>query len=172
MPSIKSLLLCATGTLAFTGFTQIETDISAIDKNIQTLTTQATSYTGGLTDGLAILNSLSNIYSSFMQGATDASDLPASFSESDAQSLIDYTNSTVLVDSTTAVKTLEGKKEHFQEVQLAGSVATALSDLLAGHQKFTEQVVQRTPENLTADAMSVLDLIIEVLKDGIAFFEN
>ncbi|RAL62090.1 hypothetical protein DID88_002576 [Monilinia fructigena] len=80
MPSIKSLLLCATGALAVTSITQVKTDMSVIDQNIQTLTGQATSYTGGLTDALTILGSLYNIYSSFMEGATDASDLPASIS--------------------------------------------------------------------------------------------
>ncbi|KAG4032986.1 hypothetical protein MFRU_005g00100 [Monilinia fructicola] len=172
MPSIKSLLLCATGALAVTSVTQVIADISLIDQNIQTLNTQAASYTGGLADSLTILGSLYNIYGSFVQGATDASQLPASISESDAQSLMQHTNATLVGDSATAVKTLKEKKGYFQELQMAGSVATALGQLSVGHEKFTKQVVQRTPDDMTPDEMSIMDIIMEVLKDGISFFES
>lgn len=75
-------------------------------------------------------------------------------------------------DSATAVKTLKEKKGYFQELQMAGSVATALGQLSVGHEKFTKQVVQRTPDDMTPDEMSIMDIIMEVLKDGISFFES
>lgn len=172
MVSIKSLLLCATSALAVTTVSQIKDDITTLDNNVQALTAQTALYTGGLIAAAPLLVSLTTVYLSLLQGVTDSALLPSSISESDAQSLISHVNSTLAVDNPIAVKTLEGKAELFKDQNLQDAIAASLGLLLAGHEAFTNNVLQRLPEGQSENGQDVTEIITVALTEGIHYFES
>lgn len=165
-------MLCASTALAFTTVSQVNIDITILDKNVQTLTAETAIYTGGLAPATTILGSLVTVYTSLAQGAADCALLPLALSESDAISLIEHVNATLAIDNTIAVDTLKSKKDLFKAEGLDGAIVTSLSLLLKGHETFAAYVLQRLPADLVADGQKVTSTITVSLTGGIAFFQS
>ncbi|TEY73117.1 hypothetical protein BOTCAL_0083g00300 [Botryotinia calthae] len=172
MVSIKVLLLWPSIVLALTTVTQVKNDITTLDINVQALTSQTALYNGGLLPAAPLLGSLTAVYLSLLQGVTDSALLPPSISESDAQSLNEHVNVTLAIDNPIAINTLKGKKALFKEQGLDGAIVAGLGLLLAGHEAFTNNVLQRLPEDQSADGQEVTQVITVALTDGIHYFES
>ncbi|CAD6448974.1 0d62f322-7367-4f4a-9349-7fbd618a8ba4-CDS [Sclerotinia trifoliorum] len=168
---IKSLMLCASTALAFTTVSQVEIDITIVDKNFQTLNAETSLYTGGAASA-SILASLITVHYSFAQSVADCALLPPSLSESDAVSLIEHINATLAIDNVIAVDTLKSKKAFFKAEGLDNAVVTSLDLLLTAHEKFTIYVLQRLPEDQVADGKKVTEVITLSLTAGIQYFQS
>ncbi|TGO36307.1 hypothetical protein BHYA_0129g00280 [Botrytis hyacinthi] len=172
MVSIKALLLWPSTVLALTTVTQVKNDITTLDNNVRALTSQISPYSGGLLPAAPLLGSLTAVYLSLLQGVTDSALLPPSILESDAQSLIEHVNVTLAIDNPIAVDTLKGKKQLFKEQGLNGAIVAGLGLLLVGHEAFTNNVLQRLPEDQSANGQEVTQIITVALTDGIHYFES
>ncbi|TGO58349.1 hypothetical protein BCON_0056g00410 [Botryotinia convoluta] len=156
-----ALLLWSSTALALATVTQVKNDITTLDNNVRALNSQTALYNGDLLPAAPLLGSHSH-----------SALLPPSIIESDAQSLIEHVSVTLAIDNPNAVNTLKGKKQLFKEQGLDGAIMAGLGLLLAGHEAFTNNVLQRLPEDQSADGQEVTQIITVALTDGIHYFES
>ncbi|TGO19131.1 hypothetical protein BPAE_0354g00050 [Botrytis paeoniae] len=172
MASIKAVLLWPSTVLALPTVTQVKNDITTLDNNIRALTSQTALYNGGLLPAAPLLGSLTAVYLSLLQNVTDSALLPPLITASDAHSLIEHINITLTIDNPITVNILKRKKQLFKKQGLDDTIVANLDLLLAGHETFTNNVLQRLPEDQSADEQEVTQIITVAFTDGIHYFES
>ncbi|KAK2591170.1 hypothetical protein QQS21_011146 [Conoideocrella luteorostrata] len=175
---IKSLVIFAAAVQASdscpsgeTTMAQVMQDVANIDTNVKILTGHVADYKGDL-GGIGLqLKSFSAVQSALNDGVRDSGLLPARITLQDAFNLVEQVNSTLAIDNPIAIDTLIGKKEVYDRAGVSGAIAPALELLLDGHNKFSDNVLKRVPENTPKEVVElgkqVVDGISQALRKGI-----
>jgi hypothetical protein len=175
---INMRLLSTIGTLLLTVSTVISAsvddvynDITVLDQDVQALTSMVRGYQGGLIAQGPLLLQLTKVHIATRKGGYDASTLPTTpLSENDALRLIEHVNTTLSVDNPIAVDVLKSKKPLFEASGTVPFIKAGLQILLDDHLYFSNEVLERAPQDLIAEANQVVDVISNALQGGIAAF--
>jgi hypothetical protein len=176
--NINMRLLSTIGTLLLTVSTVISAsvddvynDITVLDQDVQALTSMVRGYQGGLIAQGPLLLQLTKVHIATRKGGYDASTLPTTpLSENDALRLIEHVNTTLSVDNSIAVDVLKSKKPLFGASGTVPFIKAGLQILLDDHLYFSNEVLERAPQDLIAEANQVVDVISNALQGGIAAF--
>lgn len=176
--NINMRLLSTIGTLLLTVSTVISAsvddvynDITVLDQDVQALTSMVRGYQGGLIAQGPLLLQLTKVHIATRKGGYDASTLPTTpLSENDALRLIEHVNTTLSVDNPIAVDVLKSKKPLFEASGTVPFIKAGLQILLDDHLYFSNEVLERAPQDLIAEANQVVDVISNALQGGIAAF--
>jgi hypothetical protein len=176
--NINMRLLSTIGTLLLTVSTVISAsvddvynDITVLDQDVQALTSMVRGYQGGLIAQGPLLLQLTKVHIATRKGGYDASTLPTTpLSENDALRLIEHVNTTLSVDNPIAVDVLKSKKSLFEASGTVPFIKAGLQILLDDHLYFSNEVLERAPQDLIAEANQVVDVISNALQGGIAAF--
>jgi hypothetical protein len=175
---INMRLLSTIGTLLLTVSTVVSAsvddvynDITVLDQDVQALTSMVRGYQGGLIAQGPLLLQLTKVHIATRKGGYDASTLPTTpLSENDALRLIEHVNTTLSVDNSIAVDVLKSKKPLFGASGTVPFIKAGLQILLDDHLYFSNEVLERAPQDLIAEANQVVDVISNALQGGIAAF--
>jgi hypothetical protein len=176
--NINMRLLSTIGTLLLTVSTVISAsvddvynDITVLDQDVQALTSMVRGYQGGLIAQGPLLLQLTKVHIATRKGGYDASTLPTTpLSENDALRLIEHVNTTLSVDNPIAVDVLKSKKPLFEASGTVPFIKAGLQILLDDHLYFSNEVLERAPQDLIAEANQAVDVISNALQGGIAAF--
>ncbi|KAK0107152.1 hypothetical protein ONS95_003858 [Cadophora gregata] len=143
MVAIKNFLFLATAVTALTigkrDTATILNDISAINSNVQTLTTAANNYNGGLLAAIPILTAQSNLGTAIDKGTTDARATPQ-LSSADSQSIVAAVDR--LTPSVEASLTaIRAKKARFAADGLTTTVQNSLATLKTKTDTFSDALI-------------------------------
>jgi hypothetical protein len=175
---INMRLLSTIGTLLLTVSTVVSAsvddvynDITVLDQDVQALTSMVRGYQGGLIAQGPLLLQLTKVHIATRKGGYDASTLPTTpLSENDALRLIEHVNTTLSVDNPIAVDVLKSKKPLFEASGTVPFIKAGLQILLDDHLYFSNEVLERAPQDLIAEANQAVDVISNALQGGIAAF--
>jgi hypothetical protein len=176
--NINMRLLSTIGTLLLTVSTVVSAsvddvynDITVLDQDVQALTSMVRGYQGGLIAQGPLLLQLTKVHIATRKGGYDASTLPTTpLSENDALRLIEHVNTTLSVDNPIAVDVLKSKKPLFEASGTVPFIKAGLQILLDDHLYFSNEVLERAPQDLIAEANQAVDVISNALQGGIAAF--
>lgn len=169
--STISTLLLSVSTVIAASVDDVYNDITSLDQDVQDLTSMVRGYQGGLLAQGPLLLQLTKVHIATRKGGFDASTLPTTLlSESDAMRLIDHVNTTLSVDNPIAVNVLKSKKALFDASGTDPFIKAGLQILLDDHLYFSNEILERTPQDLIAEANEVVDVISNALQGGIAAF--
>jgi hypothetical protein len=105
--STISTLLLSVSTVISASVDDVYNDITALDQDVQDLTSMVRGYQGGLIAQGPLLLQLTKVHIATRKGGYAASTLPTTpLSESDALRLIEHVNTTLSVDNPIAVDVL------------------------------------------------------------------
>ena len=147
-------------------------DITALDSDVQSLTTNVRAYNGGLLPQAPQLFGLIEVHLATRKGYYDATSLPSALSENDAARLIQHVNETLSVDNPIAVEVLISKKSYFDAAGTSAVIKEGLRILLDDHLDFSNEVLERVPADQLAEGNEVVGVITMALQHGIAAFSN
>jgi hypothetical protein len=151
--STISTLLLSVSTVISASVDDVYNDITALDQDVQDLTSMVRGYQGGLIAQGPLLLQLTKVHIATRKGGYAASTLPTTpLSESDALRLIEH------------VKPL------FDASGTDPFIKAGLQILLDDHLYFSNEVLERAPQDLIAEANQVVDVISNALQGGIAAF--
>ncbi|THX80193.1 hypothetical protein D6D04_04720 [Aureobasidium pullulans] len=169
--STISTLLLSVSTVTAASVDDVYNDITSLDQDVQDLTSMVRGYQGGLLAQGPLLLQLTKVHIATRKGGFDASTLPTTLlSESDAMRLIDHVNTTLSVDNPIAVNVLKSKKALFDASGTDVFIKAGLQILLDDHLYFSNEILERTPQDSIAEANEVVDVISNALQGGIAAF--
>lgn len=169
--STISTLLLSVSTVISASVDDVYNDITVLDQDVQTLTSMVRGYQGGLIAQGPLLLQLTKVHIATRKGGYDASTLPTTpLSESDALRLIEHVNTTLSVDNPIAVDVLKSKKPLFEASGTVPFIKAGLQILLDDHLYFSNEVLERAPQDLITEANQVVDVISNALQGGIAAF--
>jgi len=169
--STISTLLLSVSTVISASVDDVVNDITVLDQDVQDLTSMVRGYQGGLIAQGPLLLQLTKVHIATRKGGYDASTLPTTpLSESDALRLIEHVNTTLAVDNPIAVDVLKSKKSLFDASGTDPFIKAGLQILLDDHLYFSNEVLERAPQDLIAEANQVVDVISNALQGGIAAF--
>lgn len=164
-------LLLSISTVFSASIDDVYNDITTLDGDVQTLTDMVRDFQGGLIAQAPLLLQLTKVHIATREGGYDASTLPTTpLSESDALRIIEHVNTTLAVDNPIAVNVLKSKKPLFDASGTDPFIKAGLQILLDDHLYFSNQVLERAPQDLIAEANQVVDVISNALQGGIAAF--
>ena len=168
---ISALLLSAT-VVSTSQVDVVIDDITALDKDVQSLTAKVRAYNGGLIAQTPQLFGLTQVHLATRKGYHDSTSLPSPLSENDAARLIEHVNQTLSVDNPIAVQVLISKKELFDAAGTSPVIKEGLKVLLDDHLAFSNEVLERAPADQLAEGNEVVDVITNALQHGIATFSS
>jgi hypothetical protein len=168
---ISTLLLSAT-VVSTSQVDVVIDDITALDKDVQSLTAKVRAYNGGLIAQTPQLFGLTQVHLATRKGYYDSTSLPSPLSENDAARLIEHVNQTLSVDNPIAVQVLISKKELFDAAGTSPVIKEGLKVLLDDHLAFSNEVLERAPADQLAEGNEVVDVITNALQHGIATFSS
>ncbi|KAG9943787.1 hypothetical protein KCU85_g8447, partial [Aureobasidium melanogenum] len=169
--STISALLLSVSTVISASVDDVYNDITSLDQDVQALTDMVRDFQGGLIAQAPLLLQLTKVHIATRKGGYDAATLPSTpLSESNALRIIDHVNTTLAVDNPIAVNVLESKKPLFDTSGTDPFIKAGLQILLDDHLYFSNEVLERTPQDLIAEANQVVDTISNALQGGIAAF--
>lgn len=169
LSTLTSLL--SVSTVLAASVEDVYDDITSLDQDVQALTTMVRAYEGGLAGQAPLLLQLTRVHIATRKGGFDAATLPTTpLAESDAIKLIEHVNNTLSVDNPIAVNVLVSKKALFDKSGTDPFIKAGLQILLDDHLYFSNEVLERTPQDLIAEANEVVDVISNALQQGIATF--
>jgi hypothetical protein len=145
-------------------------DITALDKDVQSLTVKVRAYNGGLIPQIPQLFGLTEVHLATRKGYYSATTLPRPLTEEDGLRLIEHVNETLAIDNPIAAQVLESKKPLFDAAGTSSVIQDGLKLLLSDHLAFSNEVLERAPEDLLAEANAVVDVISNALQHGINTF--
>ena len=147
-------------------------DITALDKDVQSLTAKVRAYNGAVIAQTPQLFGLTQVPLATRKGSYDSTSLPSPLSENDAARLIEHVNQTLSVDNPIAVQVLISKKELFDAAGTSPVIKEGLKVLLDDHLAFSNEVLERAPADQLAEGNEVVDVITNALQHGIATFSS
>lgn len=170
--SLLSTLFISAAVVAGSQVDVVIDDITALDKDVQSLTANVRAYNGGLIPQVPQLFGLIEVHLATRKGYYDATGLPSKLSEDDASRLINHVNETLSVDNPIAVEVLISKKPYFDAAGTSAVIKEGLKVLLNDHLDFSYEVLERAPADRLADGKEVVDVITVALQRGVATFSN
>lgn len=168
---LNVLLLSATAVSASQVDVVID-DITALDKDVQSLTAKVRAFNGGLIPQVPQLFGLTEVHLATRKGYYSATTLPRPLTETDGARIIEHVNETLAIDNPIAVSVLESKKPLFDEAGTSPVIKEGLKLLLSDHLAFSNEVLERAPASQLADANAVVDVISNALQHGINTFSS
>lgn len=145
-------------------------DITALDKDVQSLTFKVRAYNGGLIPQVPQLFGLTEVHFATRKGYYSATSLPRPLTDNDAARIVEHVNETLAIDNPIAVEVLESKKQLFDSAGTRPFIKAGLELLLSDHLAFSNEVLQRAPESQLQQANDVVDVISNALQHGINTF--
>ncbi|KAG9532305.1 hypothetical protein KCU93_g1119, partial [Aureobasidium melanogenum] len=163
--STISTLLLSISTVISASVDDVYNDITSLDQDVQTLTYMVRDFQGGLIAQGPLLLQLTKVHIATRKGGYDTSTLPTTpLSESDALRIIDHVNTTLAVDNPIAVNVLRSRKPLFDASGTDPFIKAGLQILLDDHLYFSNEVLERAPQDLVAKANQVVDTISNALQ--------
>ena len=169
---ISTLFISAAAVVSASQVDVVINDITALDKDVQSLTANVRAYNGGLIPQIPQLFGLTQVHLATRKGYYDSKTLPSPLSETDATRLIQHVNETLSVDNPIAVEVLISKKEFFDKAGTSLVIKEGLKILLKDHLDFSYEVLERAPADQLAEGNEVVDVITNALQHGIATFST
>ncbi|KAG9958089.1 hypothetical protein KCU61_g8610, partial [Aureobasidium melanogenum] len=170
LSTISALLLSVSAVIS-ASVDDVYNDITSLDQDVQTLTDMVRDFQGGLIAQGPLLLHLTKVHIATRKGGYDASTIPTTpLSESDALRIIEHVNTTLAVDNPIAVNVLKSKKPLFDASGSEPFIKAGLQILLDDHLYFSNEVLERAPQDLITEANRVVDTISNALQGGIAAF--
>lgn len=173
MSSIKKLIVFVASVAAANHCTspvtmaQVMQDVTNIDNNVKILTSRIRDYQGGIEGVSAQLESLSAVQKALNSGVTDSGLLPATISLMDAFNLVEQVNDTLAIDNPIAVDALISKKEQYKDAGIATVIPSILQQLLAGHDKFSSNILERVPPGTSPEVIELGKQVIQGISDAL-----
>lgn len=168
--SIFNILLLSATAVSSSQVDVVIDDITALDKDVQSLTAKVRAYNGGLIAQTPQLFGLTQVHLATRKGYYSATTLPRPLTENDGARLIEHVNETLAIDNPIAVEVLESKKSLFDAAGTSPIIKGGLELLLSDHLAFSNEVLERAPPSQLADANAVVDVISNALQHGINTF--
>lgn len=183
MPSIKKLIVfvaslsAANSCITESTMAQVMQDVTNIDNSVKILTSQIRDYQGGIEGVSAQLKSLSAVQKALDSGVSDSGLLPATISLTDAFNLVEQVNDTLAIDNPIAVDALISKRKQYKDAGVAPVIPSILQQLLAGHDAFSNHILERIPPGTSPEVIDLGKQVIQVISDALqrgidAFNEN
>ncbi|KAG9571022.1 hypothetical protein KCU71_g313, partial [Aureobasidium melanogenum] len=170
LSTISALLLSVSAVIS-ASVDDVYNDITSLDQDVQTLTDMVRDFQGGLIAQGPLLLHLTKVHIATRKGGYDASTIPTTpLSESDALRIIEHVNTTLAVDNPIAVNVLKSKKPLFDASGTDPFIKAGLQILLDDHLYFSNEVLERAPQDLITESNRVVDTISNALQGGIAAF--
>ncbi|CEJ90858.1 hypothetical protein VHEMI06612 [[Torrubiella] hemipterigena] len=144
-------------------------DIDNIDSNVRILIDQMKTYTAGIENTRAPLDTLAKVSEALASGVAHSALLPP-LSHAQALGIIHHVNSTLTVDNPIAIDLVIAKRPEFQKTHLDVFLSPVFTGLLAGHESFTFNVGDKTPPDLYLTGLSVTSPISKAIAKGIAAY--
>lgn len=168
--SLLNILLLSATAVSSSQVDVVIDDITALDKDVQSLTAKVRAYNGGLIPQVPQLFGLTEVHLATRKGYYSATSLPRPLTEEDGARLIEHVNETLAIDNPIAVQVLESKKPLFDAAGTSPVIKDGLKLLLSDHLAFSNEVLERSPADLLAEANAVVDVISNALQHGINTF--
>lgn len=173
LPSLlTTLLLSATTVLSSQEVDVVIADITALDRDVQSLTAKVRAFNGGLIPQIPQLFGLTEVHLATRKGYYAATQLPRPLTSSDGRRIIDHVNVTLAIDNPIAVSVLESKKTLFDAAGTSPAIKLGLQVLLSDHLAFSNEVLERAAASELADGNAVVDVITNALQHGIETFSS
>jgi hypothetical protein len=170
--SLISTLLLSASVVSTSQVDLVIDDITALDKDVQSLTAKVRAYNGGLIAQTPQLFGLTQVHLATRKGYYDSTALPSPLSGNDAARLIEHVNNTLSIDNPIAVNVLISKKGLFDAAGTSPVIKEGLKVLLDDHLAFSNEVLERAPADQLAEGNEVVDVITNALQHGIATFSS